>query len=619
MTPHNIFVMKLSNLGIRSTKHLASALMAFSLLSYCADASAVKANPRPMSYTQPDGTTITVVKHGDEFHHATYTEDGFMLIPNEAGALTYAVLDAQGIPTASNMVAKDITLRTSAEIAFIQGIDRQLIQEADNTMASQRLAKKYPAVQHRAIGDTPTYLFSGNPFPCTGSPRACVILVSYSDLDFSMKDPADYFDRMLNGETFTEYGALNSAREYFKFNSNNLFQPHFDVLGPVKLKSPMSFYGGNDSQGYDKNPHYMAIEACEALDETVDFSVYDHNKDGYIDNIFIFYAGYGEADTQNRPNTVWPHSMDIADLKMGEKFIFDGVELNRYACSMEIDGSYRRPDGIGTFVHEFSHVLGLPDLYNTQNGSDTTTPGQWSVLDSGPYNAEGVCPPNYSAHERYALNWMEPIVITKEGEYTIEPISLSNQAYLIPTAKTTEFFLLENRQLNDFDKSLPGHGMLAWHVDFVQQKWDQNVVNNTRTHHYVDLVCADNRKGSSSYAGDSFPGTSHKTEFSSTSTPALKGWTSTPIGIDITDITETPDGLIKFKASGPNLSSSVAGIATQGWSINGRTITSDTEAKAYNLAGTLCGTASAGRPLTLDLPGMYIISTAKGNAKVLVK
>lgn len=600
-----------------SAKSIAAAAMSAAILGGAIDANAVKAYPRPITYTQPDGSVVTVKTVGDEFNHASYTVDGYMLIATESGTLTYAQLDADGNPVASDIVARDLAFRTASDRAFLASLNSDKIETARQRNAKRTARSQATAT--RALGDTPKYIFSGTPFPCTGSPRACVILVSYADNDFSMENPQEFYDNMLNGENFTEYKAVGSAREYMRYNSNGLFTPHFDVLGPVKLKSPMSFYGGNDSRGNDKNPQYMAIEACEALDDTVDFSVYDHDGDGMIDNVFVIYAGYGEADSQGRPSTVWPHSMDISDLKLGEKFIFDGVELNRYGCTMEVSGIYRRPDGIGTFVHEFSHVLGLPDLYNTISSYDDTTPGEWNILDSGPYNAEGVAPPNYSAHERYALNWIEPIVLDKDGTYTMEALDKSNTAYIIRTDKPDEFFLLENRQKNNYDASLPNHGMLVWHVDFLQKIWDNNTVNNTKSHHYVDLVCADNRKGSSSYSGDSYPGKSGNTAFGATTSPALKTWTNkVPIGVEITDIKETALGEISFNVITAN-GSGVETVGIDGIVLNGRTLSASSSARVYNAAGALCGTLDAQRTLTLDAPGLYIIATGDHTAKVMVK
>ena len=140
----------------------------------------------------------------------------------------------------------------------------------------------------------------------------------------------------------------------------------------------------------------MVIEACRQLNPEIDFSQYDLDNDQYIDNVFIFYAGQGEA-SGGSSDCVWPHSWEVEIAEMGSQHIFDNVHLNRYACSNEWElsalGYGYRPVGIGTFIHEFSHVMGLPDLDSTQYVEDTFTPGAWSVMDYGPYNNYGCTPP----------------------------------------------------------------------------------------------------------------------------------------------------------------------------------------------------------------------------------
>ena len=169
----------------------------------------------------------------------------------------------------------------------------------------------------------------------------------------------------------------------------------------------MSYYGENDYRGDDSNPQKMAIEACQQLDATVDFSEYDRDNDGYIDNVYIFYAGRGEA-SGGSSSTVWPHSWEVSAVE-SQTYYFDNVILNRYACGNEWEGD--KPDGVGTFIHEFSHVLGLPDLYSTSYSS-AFTPGSWSAMDYGPYNNNGCTPPLYSVFEicsrldnSYRIGW----------------------------------------------------------------------------------------------------------------------------------------------------------------------------------------------------------------------
>ena len=315
-------------------------------------------------------------------------------------------------------------------------------------------------------------------FPSKGEQKGLVVLVEYKDVKFTHNDPYSYFNRMLNEDGFSDYGGTGCAAEYFRECSDNQFRPKFDVYGPITLSQNMSYYGGNDYSGNDKNPQKMAIEACQQLDATVDFSEYDRDGDGFIDNVFIFYAGRGEA-SGGSSNTVWPHSWNVTAAEY-TSYIFDGVQLDRYACSNEWEGS--RPDGVGTFIHEFSHVMGLPDLYATSYTS-AFTPGGWSVLDHGSYNNGGCTPPLYSAYERYSLGWITPQVLDGPASVRLNSIG-SNQACIIPTGDENEFFLIENRQKTSWDKYIPGHGMLVWHVDYDAYVWRQNTVNNNADHQY---------------------------------------------------------------------------------------------------------------------------------------
>ncbi|MDE6287015.1 MAG: hypothetical protein K2L99_08490, partial [Muribaculaceae bacterium] len=207
-----------------------------------------------------------------------------------------------------------------------------------------------------------------------------------------------------------------------------------------------------------------------------------------------------------------------------------------------------RPDGVGTFVHEFSHVLGLPDLYATSYTS-AFTPGAWSALDYGPYNNDGCTPPLYSAFERYALNWIEPTVIDGPLNATLNPIG-TNQAGIIRTASDNEYFLLENRQQRSWDTYIPGHGMLIWHVDYNESTWTANTVNNSSYHQYVDIEEADGTQSDYTRDGDAFPGTKGVTSFTDDTTPSMKTWSGQRLDLPITDIAESHDGIITFKVCG---------------------------------------------------------------------
>ncbi len=525
-------------------------LSASALLLPAGIAYGVPARPGIVERHQADGSVVNVQLRGDEHAHFILSEDGYPLAEVE-GLLYYASVDAKGILTPSSIRATDIAMRSDEAKSFLASVDA--------TVAVEALARAAQNAPRKAMQKGPGLM--STTFPGKGSPRSLVILVSYSDLNFTLDNPEEYFYNMLNTPGFSEWNAQGSARDYFIESSGGQFTPQFDLLGPVKLPNKMVYYGGNGGAGgSDLHPEMMAVHACQELDDEIDFSVYDVNKDGVIDNVFIFYAGRGEA-SGGSANTVWPHSWDVRYI--GD-YLFDGVMLANYACTNEWDGS--APDGIGTFCHEFSHVLGLPDLYATDYTS-SFTPGSWDLLDIGSYNNNSRTPPLYSAFERYALDWMTPEEISGPANIVLPPIG-SNRAYIIPTGKQNEYFLLENRQQVGWDAYIPGHGMLVWHIDYNVGIWSRNVVNNTSAHQYVDIEEADNTRTEYTRTGDAFPGRSNILSITDDTAPNLKAWSGERLGLPITNITET-NGIITFKVAGgaPESSETVVALEPEASSI----------------------------------------------------
>jgi M6 family metalloprotease-like protein len=278
----------------------------------------------------------------------------------------------------------------------------------------------------------------------------------------------------------------------------------------------MSYYGSFD----DNNAPEMIIEACDSAHALygVDFTQYDNDNDGFVDFVYVIYAGYGEAD--GAPSTtIWPHQWNLYDYG-GITHRIDGKILNRYACGNELSYFSNIYDGIGTICHEFSHVLGLPDLYSTDQSSTHKTMGAWDVMDYGPYNNDGNTPPSYSAYERFYMGWITPRVLNEPENVTLHPLNESQEALLLcdgnkhnlvgwnPNPAT--FYLLEVRRLIGWDEYLPGQGMLLTKIQFSYNKWSNNIVNNNANSQGVDLIESDGKStgsGTSSLgkAGDAFP------------------------------------------------------------------------------------------------------------------
>jgi len=493
-------------------KFLSTLLFVFLTSTFfCSNLFAIKATPYPVNITQPDGTVLTVRIHGDESFNYKTTLDGYPLTTDKNDILTYALIDSNGNLKSTSMKATNIERRNTKEIQFIKKLN-------PGNILSQ-IKKQSRALKSRKVI---TGLLQQNSYPLTGRPKSLVILVNFKDVNFVTPDPKTAFSNLLNEDKYAANGGTGSANNYFQDSSNGVFNPEFDVVGPYTLSKSMGYYGGNDAAGNDRNPQQMVIDACGlAAADGVDFSVYDTDKDGIVDNVFIYYAGYNEAEGGPK-NSIWPHRWGLPD----NSTVFNGVSVSDYACTSELrSNSGTNMCGIGTFCHEFSHVLGLTDYYDTSGNADHHTLSEWNIMDYGPYLNEGRTPPSYSAFDRFYLNWLKPVVINDVENYSLQNLTTSNSAYLISQSGThnlnganpspTEFYLLENRQQTGWDTYLPGHGMLISHIRYNPVTWANNTVNNDANAMGFDIVEADGialsekTKIDNTLAGDPFPGSSN--------------------------------------------------------------------------------------------------------------
>ncbi|MDR3654065.1 MAG: M6 family metalloprotease domain-containing protein [Paludibacter sp.] len=475
---------------------------------------AVPATPYPVKITQPDGTVLTVRLHGDEYFNYKTTLDGYALTPNTQGVLTYAKSDAYGNLISTSVKANDINQRTAVE--------KNLILNLTPNLNLTKFGQKERALRLQKSIST-TSIIKG--YPLTGSPKSIVILVNFKDVNFVTSNPKTAFTNLLNQSGYSTNGGTGSAKDYFHDSSMGVFNPQFDVVGPYTLPNNMAYYGANDASGNDTNPQQMVIDACTlAAAAGVDFSQYDTDKNGVVDNVFIYYAGYNEAEG-GPANSIWPHRWTLNDLSTK----FNGVSVYDYACTSELRGNTgSNMCGVGTFCHEFGHVLGLTDYYVT-SGTDHHTLSTWNIMDYGPYLNLGRTPPSYSSWDRFYLNWLTPTELKTAGNYQLDTLSTSNTSYLISqngnhnligsNPSPVEFFMLENRQQKGWDTYLPGHGMIVYHIYYNPTTWANNTVNNDPNAMGVDIVEADGialtetTSLDPTLSGDPYPGTSHVTSF----------------------------------------------------------------------------------------------------------
>ncbi len=494
-------------------------------------AQAIPAYPFPVTVTQPDGTTLTLLGHGDEFYNYTTTEDGYTLLKNEAGCYVYA-LKRNGTLQPSTVVAHDPALRDAGELNFLQTVGKRLIDEPKVTAA--RKAKQIEYAPSSPQGISNNYM----------NYRGLIILINYTDVQFSRSDAAELYDHMFNDEGYTgftnedgtpnAYGKFTgSVRDYYYDNSNGIFQPHFDVVGPLNVN-----YKSTDGRNKAKNIFNAAVQAAHA--EGVDWSRYDADNNGMVDMVYFMVAGYGSNVIGNASNLLWPHKSSL-QLRVGSYWV------TVYASSTEMSGSEGsgRLDGIGTVCHEFTHVLGFPDLYDTNYETDGQShhPGDWDIMAGGGYLNNSRTPAGYSAFEKYALGFVMPQRITGEGNFTLHPLGDTHESYLLPTSKAKEYFLLENRQKKSkWDAYLPGHGMLVVRVDSTES-WSNGVNTNPAHNHYVLLRAGGSTSGAK--ASDPFPGTSNVLYLSNTTPANLQNWNGAHNEYVIHSIKEN-NGIITF-------------------------------------------------------------------------
>ena len=570
---------------------IKSVLFPVMLLFCTFRAAAVPAYPYPVTITQPDGTQLTVVMKGDEYHHYHTTADGYLIVKNETGVFNYARRDARGILTDTRVKATNEGVRSASERAFISNLSTNTnLKDISGQMRANRMKQKAASVAPPSR------------FPISGSPRSLVILVNFSDLAYVTANPTDAFTAMLNEEGYDANGGTGSARDYFRDNSMGTFSPRFDVVGPYKLPQTLKYYGENDADDYDMNPVQMIVDACAKADSAgVDFTIYDTDGDGLVDNVFVYYAGYNEAEWGG-DDTVWPHRWDI---QPGYNYngteaslTFDGKRVMDYACSSELKGKTGTSmAGIGTFTHEFGHVLGLADMYAT-DGSDHQTLSYWNVMDGGAYLNSGRTPPAYNAFERFQLGYLAPELLQNYPvNVSLDTLLSSNKAYLISSTANhnlnfndltpKEFFLLENRQKKGWDRYLPGHGMLVYRINYNQNDWDYNEPNNKPNAMGVDIMEADGIASDATLAGDPFPGTANKTSYE------LVLRSGTKLYKKISNITET-SGKITFSVD------KIAAIETAATSL---TFTSEVNTTSALQSVKITSVNLSGTGLTLSITG----------------
>ena len=441
---------------------MAVMLCALAIASY-----AVPARRGWQTRTQADGSTIEVKVIGDEFYHYTINKEGL-------------------------------------RVREVNGMYEVVGEAPTPEVAKARRAQAVARRQRKDVGTTPNL-----------APKGVVILVNFSNKSMQSSHTQATFDELCNSLNCTVNAGYPSAGQYFADQSNGTYRPQFDVFGPVNLSRNVAYYGTDnpgDDDGDDQHATDAVVEGCRLADEqfNINWADYDSNNDGYVDFVYVIYAGKGQADG-GTSETIWPHNWSVTSaISYGyctytnAQRTLGGKKIDNYAMSSELSGSSL--GGIGTLCHEFGHVMGLPDFYDTKYGTNyeqCLTPNDWDVMDGGAYGGDGHCPPNYSPWEKEFFGWHTTINLGNEGQnvtlyangtqnYQAYQIT-SNGNYMSPTTAGVRYYI-ENRQAVGWDEPLTGHGMLIWKVTFNATKWTNNEPNNTANNPYYTIISASGSK-----------------------------------------------------------------------------------------------------------------------------
>lgn len=475
-----------------------------------------------------DGTEVKAQLVGDEFLHYYVSEDGTKYVQDEATGLYRKMTDEVATRR-----------RSAVRRAQAQGRQKRMLRKAQASNVFQ------------------------------GTKKGLIILVQFTDSKFKSGHDLALYERIANDENYSDNNFRGSIKDYFKAQSHGLFELDFDVAGICQLQHTYAYYGKNSNDN-DVRAGQMVAEACLwAHEHGTDFSKYDWDGDGEVDQVFVLYAGHGEASYDKDPDTIWPHMHYLSASDYRKSLSLDGVTVDTYACSCELNGDGNL-DGIGTFCHEFSHCMGFPDLYDTSSDGGWFGMGDFDLMCSGSYNGDSKCPAGYSAYEKAECGWLTLKDMTNIEQETsivgVQPMSADGDAYIIKNkGHKDEYYILENRQKTGWDSYLPASGLMITHVDYDADIWDWNMPNtsgkyedangNTKTNDHQRLTIFRAGKSTDEYgdASDLYPYGSNNS-LTKTSSPAATLHNTNSDGskymhVAITDIAIAADGTASFTLS----------------------------------------------------------------------
>ena len=502
---------------------------------------AVPAFPQKVALRVKGGNEVWVTVKGDEYNKWALTTDNYTLLPS-GNEWYFAKADSMG-----NAVRSGYKLCADAERS--KSLRRFLAQQPKGLRPMVDEAQKKEAIVP-GIGLLKNE--EGMRQSC-GERRALVILMSFADVSFT-KTEAD-FDALFNEPGYAVDGAQGSVYDYFREVSYGQLSFHCDVLGPYRAAYPMAYYGSNSYGGSDTNPYALFLEAMEHAVREIDLQDYDADGDGYVDNVHIVFAGYGE-EAGASPSAIWSHEAMFPEITM------QSMKIDRYSCTPELRGN--RGGGIsriGPCCHEMGHALGAMDYYDTDytTGGSFEGTGVWDVMAQGSWNNDGITPAHFNPYVKaYDFGWVGVTTLTHTGDYSLHPSTWEKDGvYRVDTGSEGDFYLLESRVRDGFDTALPGEGLMVYHVHPRIEEGAYGNTINASAPQMMYPVCASSSvsvPSSSSYSygeinsvGCPFPGSSGKMGFGGQTVPAAFAWDGSDVGFELSDINRTADGQVSFR------------------------------------------------------------------------
>jgi M6 family metalloprotease-like protein len=525
---------------------LIIATIIIGLNNLMAQRSNCSVSPELNTIIQKDKSKITLQAFGNEQEHYLETKEGYTVLANGEGIFEYAIIDNKG-----NLVPSGI-----------KAVDKASFNGKTSTPKHLRYSKSQKAILAEIFAQLATKQALGKKspqgFPNKGVRKVCVLLIQYPDLLATINKSV--FENLFNQ---VNYLGTGSFKDYYLKTSYNQLTLNSDIYGWYMADNGYMFYG-RSNPNYSANTRDLVRDAVVAADSAgVDFSQYDNDEDGEVDGLLLLHAGIG-AEEQSAPNAnnyIWSFRSSLGSGLSTN----DGVGINNFCFFPEkrYNNATYSTVGIGVIVHEFGHLLDLPDLYSTQQNGEGS--GNFTTMAGGGWLNGERTPSMFDAWTKIAMEWLEPTTISKNGVYTIKKAVVdSNFCYKIATTRDNEYFLLENRQQKGADRFIPGRGLAIWHINtnsallLSEGGWsNRNNVNNDTSTYGTGLEQADGlrhleRATNRGDAGDLFPGTANNKNFNNNTNPSsrlhpdLPGGVRTPSNIAISNITINPDSSITF-------------------------------------------------------------------------